>query len=91
MDKDIVNEYLRRVSQNLSNCWDEINKEETYPDTWSKDDDEIVKDIIEYLECWNDFDCGDEPFEEYCARFEKYIEWMKQIKNRVIQYERKGT
>lgn len=85
MDKDIVNGYLKSISKNLKDCWDEVNKEETYPDTWNKDDDEIVKDIIEYLECWNDFDHGDEPFEEYCARFEKYIEWMKQIKNRVNQ------
>ena len=88
MDKDIVKEYLKGILKNLNACWDEVNKEEIYNDTWSKDDDEIVKDIIEYLECWNDFDCGDEPFEEYCARFEKYITWMKQIKNRVIQNER---
>ena len=87
MDKDIVNEYLRNISKNLKDCWDEVNKEEIY-ETWDKDDEEIVKDIIGYLECWNDFDCGEESFEEYCARFEKYIEWMKQIKNRVIQYNK---
>ena len=84
MDKDIVKGYLKHISKNLKECWDEVNKEEIYDNTWSKDDDEIVKDIIEYLECWNDFDCGDEPYEEYCARFEKYIEWMKSLKNRMV-------
>lgn len=88
MDKDIVNERLKSISKNLKECWDEVNKEEIYDDTWSKDDDKIVKDIIEYLECWNDFDCGDEPYEEYCVRFEKYIEWMKRIKSRVNQYNK---
>lgn len=43
----------------------------------------IIKDIIEYLECYPDFDSGDEPYEEYRERFEKYISFMKGLHNRL--------
>ena len=47
------------------------------------EDKNIISEIIEYLECWNDFDSGDEPYEEYCKRFEGYIAFMKNILNRL--------
>lgn len=47
---------------------------------WSDENKKIIDDIIEYLECFNDFDCGDEPYEEYYERFEKYIKFMESLK-----------
>ena len=47
---------------------------------WSEEDEKKIKDIIEYLECWNDFDHGDEPYEEYRARFKGYISFMKSLR-----------
>lgn len=46
-------------------------------------DNEIIKGIIEYLECYNDFDCGGEDFDEYCKRFEEYIRFMKVLPERL--------
>lgn len=47
------------------------------------EDKKIISEIIEYLECWNDFDSGNEPYEEYRKRFEGYITFMKNILNRL--------
>lgn len=43
----------------------------------------IISEIIEYLECWNDFDSGDEPYENYRKRFKGYITFMKNLLNRL--------
>jgi len=47
---------------------------------WSDENKNIIDGIIEYLECFNDYDCGDEPYEEYYERFEKYIKFMESLK-----------
>ena len=47
------------------------------------EDKKIISEIIEYLECWNDFDSGDEPYKEYRKRFKGYITFMKNILNRL--------
>lgn len=67
---------IKQLKENLNNTF--IVEQSDY----SKDK-EIIEGIIEYLECWNDFDSGDEPFEEYCARFERYIKFMKELLNRL--------
>lgn len=51
------------------------------------EDKNIISEIIEYLECWDDFDSGDEPYEEYCTRFKGYIAFMKNILNRLYGNE----
>ena len=50
------------------------------PVEWSDENKKIIDDIIEYLGYFNDFDCGDEPYEEYYERFEKYIKFMESLK-----------
>jgi hypothetical protein len=56
----------------------EGNFEPTYVE-----DKKIISEITEYLECWNDFDSGDEPYEEYRKRFEGYITFMNKLLNRL--------
>lgn len=85
MNKKILTKYISDIINLSEDSLKEINKEEKYSKSWNKEDDEIVNDIIEYLECWNDFDSGDEPFDEYRARFKKYIEWMKTVKMRITE------
>lgn len=51
-----------------------------------EDEKIIIKDIIEYFGFWNDFEYGNEHFNEYFERIEKDIKWVKQIKNRINQY-----
>lgn len=51
-----------------------------------EDEKIIIKDIIEYFRFWDDFEYGNEHFNEYCERIEKDIKWVKQIKNRINQY-----
>lgn len=48
--------------------------------TQVEENENIIDDIIEYLMCYNDFDSGDEPHDAYCERFEKYIDFMKSLK-----------
>lgn len=67
---------IKQLKENISNTF--AVKQSDY----SKDK-EIIKGIIEYLECWNDFDSGDEPWEKYCARFEGYIKFMNELLNRL--------
>lgn len=50
-----------------------------------KENENIIDDIIEYLMCYNDFDSGDEPHDLYCARFEKYIDFMKSLKTKTLK------
>lgn len=47
------------------------------------EDKKIISEIIEYLEDWNYFDSGDEPYEEYCKRFKGYITFMKNLLKRL--------
>ncbi len=51
-----------------------------YQVEWSEEDENKIKDIIEYLECWNDFDHGSESFEEYRKRMEGNIQFMKSLR-----------
>ncbi len=53
---------------------------EKYQVEWSEEDENKIKDIIEYLECWNDFDHGSESFEEYRKRMEGNIQFMKSLR-----------
>lgn len=57
-----------------------LEKQGQNPVEWSDENKKIIDDIIEYLECFNDYDCGDEPYEEYYERFEKYIKFMESLK-----------
>ena len=74
--EDNIPAIIKQLKENISNTF--VVKQSDY----SKDK-KIIEDIIEYLECWNDFDSGDEPWEEYQARFEGYIKFMKNILNRL--------
>lgn len=47
---------------------------------WNEEDENKIKDIIDYLECWNDFDHGSESFEECRKRMEGNIQFMKSLR-----------
>ena len=71
--KSIIQQIKKDITKEFT-----INKKSDY----SKDK-EIIEGIIEYLECWNDFDAGDEPWEQYYKRFEGYIKFMNELLNRL--------
>jgi len=72
--------YVSKVDGKIHNMtYNPTDKVEPNP-TWSDENKKIIDGIIEYLECFNDYDCGDEPYEEYYERFEKYIKFMESLK-----------
>lgn len=46
-------------------------------------DEEIIEDIIGYLQCWNDFYHGDEPWEEYVVRNARNLNFMENLLDRL--------
>lgn len=68
---------LNRIKTEWPMAWEKVvGKQE-----WSEEDEEKIKDIIDYLECWNDFDHGSESFEEYRKRMEGNIQFMKSLRS----------
>ena len=72
------------VSREAALAYLEKHKEQK-PVEWSEEDENKIKDIIDYLECWDDFDHGSESFEEYRKRMEGNIRFMKSLRPQLKQ------